>query len=301
MSESLKDLTLFCAVVNQGSFVGAADQLDLTPSAVSKGIARLEDRLAVKLFTRSTRTIKLTEPGAEFYARATSILDAIEEAEAVVGNVASEPRGDLHVASSDAFAIQVIVPMLEHFQQAYPRIHVQLSQGDGPIDLLKEDFDVAIRFEPPGQKSLSAIPLIEDPWVICAAPEYLEGRAALTSPAELQHHRCLAISARGRLDNLWDFRGGKRNTITVNPVFSGIGLVVRSAARRGLGVARLANFLVREDIEKGNLVELLSNHQLKGQRKIYAVAHERNFVPAKTRLFIDALSKHIRAQHTPAR
>lgn len=296
MSESLKELSLFCEVFEHGGFAKAAEELDLTPSAVSKAIARLEERLTVRLFIRSTRMVKPTEAGIEFYRRGKDILNAMEEAETLVGNLGSDPSGDLHVAASDAFAIQVIVPMLGSFQAAYPRINVHLSQGDGPIDLLKEDYDVAIRFEEPGQKTLSVRPLTDDPWVVCAAPEYLDRHSRPKQPKDLPGHRCLAIRARGRLDKVWVFKGGKRNTITVNPVFSGIGMMVRSAALQGLGVARLASFLVKDDFAHGRLVPLLADYQPLEQRRIYAVTPGRRSTPRKTQAFIDALSRQIQEQ-----
>ncbi len=293
MSESLKNLSLFVTVVEHGGFANSADELGITPSAVSKAIARLEEKLGTRLFTRSTRSIKLTEPGREFYRRALSILTAVNEAEAVVSNLGSEPQGDLRVACSDAFANLVIVPMLERFHKTYPRIRVQIIQGDGPMDLVHQNYDVAIRFERPEQKSLIATPLVSDPWVICAAPDYLRDHPAPERPADLVHHRCLSIFARDRLDDHWGFRGGKRNSIRVEPVFSGIGLVVKAAALQGLGIARLANFLVAEEIRRKRLVPLLADYQITGARQIYIVTPDREYVPAKSRVFINALKKYM--------
>lgn len=291
MSESLKDLSLFVTVVEKGGFASSADILGLSPSAVSKAIARLEDRIGVRLFARSTRTIKPTEAGIEFYSRALSILAAIEEAEAIVTEISTEPRGDLVVSCSDAFATLVVVPMLVNFQQQFPRIKVHIDQGDGPMDLVKEHYDIAIRFERPEQKGLQVTPLADDPWIVCAAPSYLENVPKPERPGDLREHRCLAIRARGRLDDHWLFRGGKRHAVTVNPVFSGIGMVVKSAALQGLGVARLARFLVANEIERGELVALLDDFQIVGQRQILAVTPDRGFMPVKTRVFLEALHR----------
>jgi DNA-binding transcriptional LysR family regulator len=293
MSESLKNLALFVTVVEHGGFANSADELGITPSAVSKSIGRLEERLGTRLFTRSTRSIKLTEPGHELYQRALSILAAADEAETVVSNLGSDPHGELKVACSDAFANLVIVPMLEHFQANYPRIRVQIMQGDGPMDLVHERFDVAIRFEPPQQKSLAATPLVNDPWVICAAPRYLQQHPLPEKPTDLLHHRCLSICARERLDDHWQFRGGKRQLIKVEPVFSGIGLVVKAAALQGLGIARLANFLVAAEIKTGQLVPLLTDYQVNDKRQIYVVTPDRNYIPAKTRVFVRALTQYL--------
>jgi DNA-binding transcriptional LysR family regulator len=294
MSESLKNLALFVTVVEHGGFANSADELGITPSAVSKAVARLEEKLGTRLFTRSTRSIKLTEPGQELYQRGLSILAAADEAETVVSNLGADPQGELKVACSDAFANLILVPMLERFQAAHPRIRIQIMQGDGPMDLVHERFDVAIRFEKPEQKSLAVTNLMNDPWVVCAAPRYLKQYPAPKKPTDLQEHRCLSIFARERLDDQWQFRGGKRQLIKIEPVFSGIGLVVKAAALRGLGVARLANFLVTEEIKQGQLVPLLTDYQLNDKRQIYVVTPDRNYIPAKTRVFVRALTQYLR-------
>jgi DNA-binding transcriptional LysR family regulator len=291
MNESLKDFSLFTTIVKHRGFASASEPLGLTPSAVSKAVARLEKRIGARLFTRSTRTIKLTEAGEELYSRAQHILAAVEEAESVISNLSTEPQGDIRVACSDAFATMVLVPLLEGFNQRYPNIRVHVTQGDGPMDLIKEDYDIAIRFENPYQKGLYITPLTSDPWVICASPKYLAKQPAPQKPPELLEHQCLAIRARDRLDSTWKFRGGRRHSINVTPSFSGIGMVVKTAAIRGLGIARLANFLVKQEIENGTLVALLEDYQIKENRKIYAVTPDRGYQPAKTQALLSALKQ----------
>lgn len=291
MLDSSSGLALFNQVVRSGSFVGAADALELTPSAVSKGISRLENRLGVRLLHRSTRSLRLTEAGAELLKRSESILAAVREAEAVVTDLANEPQGELSVSCSDAFAALVIVPMLEQFQQRYPRVRVHLAQGDGPIDLLHEPFDVAVRFEVPTPRGLGITRLIDDPWVLCASPEYLEVMGQPEKPAELRHHRCLVIRARGVADDQWVFHRRRRLVVPVNPVFSGIGMVVKEAALRGLGIARLAHFLVADRLASGDLVPLLTSYAMDDGRAIYAVTPDVDRVPAKSRAFIDSLAQ----------
>jgi DNA-binding transcriptional LysR family regulator len=293
MTESLKDLSLFATVAECGGFAKSADTLDLTASAVSKAIAGLEQRLGAKLYTRTTRTIKLTEAGNELYQRAQDILATVEEAEADVSDVSSEPQGDLFVSCSDAFATLVLVPMLAEFQSRYPRIRIHVIQVDGPMDPVKEDYDLAIRSEEPIQKGLYIEALTPDPWVVCASPQYQKDKNTIEKPSELMEHRCLAIRARGRLDNLWTFRRGKRFNTAATPVFSGIGMVVKAAALRGLGIARLANFLVATELEKGGLVALLPDYQIKGQRNFYAVTQDRGYMPAKTRAFLTELRRFV--------
>ena len=260
----------------------------MTPSGVSKRFSRFEERLQVRLLNRTTRSLSLTESGEELYQRAALILDAIDDAESQARALSRTPSGKIRVACSDALALLVVVPMLSEFRDAYPELSVSLIQGDGPLDLLAEKVDLAIRFERPEHTSFVAKRLVDDPWVICASPDYLNRFGEPQEPAELLAHRCLTIEARMQENNLWEF---EREEITVRSVFSGIGLVVREAALAGLGIARLARFLVSEDIAAGRLAPLLESRMPKSDRAVYAVYPNREFLPAKVRVFIDALEK----------
>ena len=290
MEDILGGYRLFSEVVKQGSFAAAARSLDMTPSAVSKAIARMEQRLSARLFYRSTRAIRLTEAGQMLFQRAQGILNAVDDTEAVVADLSAEPRGDLRVACSDAFASHVLVPMWQQFKLKYPRLRLHVLQGDGPIDLHREAFDVAIRFEVPDGESFAVRQLVADPWVVCASPAYLVHQRKPAKPKDLLSHQCLAIYARGRLDNVWHFSGGVE--VKVTPAFSGIGGVVKEAALAGFGVARLASFIVLPAIHQGDLVPLLEKFQSTQERSIYAVSHDER-PPRKVGVFMDALEQFL--------
>jgi DNA-binding transcriptional LysR family regulator len=286
------DLYLFSQIVNNGSFVSAAKQLKMTPSGVSKRLSRFEQRLQVRLFNRTTRTLALTESGQALFDRAQAILDAIEDAETQTRELSRVPRGRLRVACSDAFALHVIMTMLRRFSNEFPEVAVTLIQGDGPLDLLAEQVDLAIRFERPTNLSFVATKLIEDPWVVCASPGYLDEYGTPALPTDLVEHRCVTIQAKQDETNTWEFRQGDRiESVTLNSTFSGIGLVVKAAAMEGLGIARLANFLVATELENGSLVQLLPDYQTATGRSIYAVYPNKEFLPLKVRVFIDALKR----------
>jgi DNA-binding transcriptional LysR family regulator len=172
--DSISDLYAFCEIVALGSFVRAARSLNMTPSGVSKKLSRFEERLNVRLLNRTTRTLALTEAGRDLYAQGKSILASIDEAEARAKHVSLTPRGRLRIACSDAFAVQVLAPMLSVFQERYPEVSITLIQGDGPIDIIEEEVDVAIRFERPTNAAFVAKRLIQDPWVVCASPSYFQ-------------------------------------------------------------------------------------------------------------------------------
>ncbi len=298
--DPLSDLLVFQAVVDAGSFVKAAERLGITPSGVSKRISRYEERLNVRLLHRTTRSLSVTDAGQSLYVRGQSILEEVQQAELASQNAATVPRGTLRVACSDAFALHVLVPALGKFHRQYPDVKVTILQGDGPINLIDERVDVAVRFERPTHAGFVARPLTEDPWVVCASPEYLEDAGRPQVPADLRDHRCLTIRARDIETLRWDFADGKRRfSVEVESVLSGIGLVVKNAAIQGLGIARLASFLVQESLARGELLRLLAAFEPPNRRKIYAVYPHREFIPLNVRLFIDHMAGHLAESAAP--
>ena len=291
--ETPSDLQVFTEVAAAGSFVGAARRLNMTPSGVSRRISGYESRLEARLFNRTTRSLSLTEAGETLYSRGVNLLEEIQQAELASKQAAASPRGNIRVSCSDAFALEVLVPLLEPFLARYPDLGITVLQGDGPVDVIDERIDLAIRFEKPTHADFVAVPLVDDPWVVCASPSYLAAHGAPTVPADLSSHRCLTIRAREVETADWIFsEDGLEKTIKVESVLSGIGAVVREAALRGLGIARLARFLVKDAVESGDLVPLLDAFQPHSGRAIHIVYPHREFVPLKVRLLIDHLRDH---------
>lgn len=292
---SIDDLSVFKEVVTANSFVGAAKQLGMTPSGVSRKISRFEERLGVRLFHRTTRSLSLTEAGHALSERSVSILASIEAAETTVRDLSSTPSGVLRIAASDALTQEVIVPFLPDFLARYPDLSVTIIQGDGGVDLLHERVDVALMFERPDETSFIVKKIVKDPWIICASPRYFEAYGEPATPEDLYQHRCLTIHARGRTRDHWKFvQNGAPQTIRVSSSFSSIGLNVKAAALEGLGIARLAHFLVCPDIERGLLKPILAEFLPRSERSIYAVYPNRQFLPSKARVFLDSFSRHVR-------
>jgi DNA-binding transcriptional LysR family regulator len=292
--DSIGEMSVFAEVVLAGSFVGAAPRFALTASGVSRKISRFEERLGVRLFNRTTRALSLTEAGEALFERCQAILESVDAVESTVRDLGGAPKGTLRVATSDALSVGVIVPFLKTFNQQYPDLSVTLIQADGGIDLLSERVDVAVLFKRPEETSFIARKLIEDPWIFCASPEYLKQYGMPNSPSDLSEHRCLTIHARGLTADHWKFANkDKVETTVVHSSFSGIGLTVKEAALQGMGVARLAYFLVCADIAAGRLVPVLTDHLVRNDRAIFAVYPNRQYLPSKTRLFIDDLSGYI--------
>lgn len=298
----VQEMTVFVEVVRCGSFVAASHRLGMTSSGVSRRISRFEERLGVRLLNRTTRSLSLTEAGKVLYESSESIIAAVEKAEETVLELGSKPRGLLRVAASDAISVQVIVPFLSSFSAEYPDVRVQLVQGDGSVNLIDERIDVGIVFGQPKETSFVARKLVEDPWIVCASSSYISRHGEPDTPADLKDHRCLTIHARGKTTDQWDFQiGGEPQTLAVESVFSGIGLTVKVAALNGLGVARLAHFLVRPEIESGSLVPLLIPYMPRDDRAIYAVYSNRKHLPSKARVFIDRFHAHVGKTLAPPR
>ena len=298
---SSAEMGVFVAAVNAGGFSAAARTLGLTPSAVSKQISRLEARLGARLLNRSTRRIGLTEAGREFYTRSVAILADIDEAERLAGRASSSPRGGLRVTASISFGQRQIVPLVPEFVARYPDIRVDLRFSDGMVDLIEDGIDVAVRVSSAPDSALIARRLAPDHRIVCASPDYVARHGRPLVPDDLGAHNALIYSS--VYSDTWRFRpaaGGKAGDERAIRVASNFaansGEAIRELALRGLGIGRLATFLVGPDVRDGRLVELLPDWRDPQENVIHAVYPSRRLVPPATRAFVDFLVE----QMTPA-
>jgi len=285
------EMGVFVRVVEDESFSSAARSMKLTPSAVSKLIGRLEDRLGARLLSRTTRRLSLTEEGHAFYQRCVPILSAIEEAERAVTELHAEPRGLLKINASTAFGQYHIEPLIPEFLARYEDLRIQLILSDSLVNLVEEEVDVAIRIADLPDSSLIARKLAPARRMVTASPSYLEKHGVPKTPEELTEHNCLTLSFETSL-NQWEFQGFEGpNRIRVSGNFeTNNATALHEAARAGLGLMRTANFIAMPDIRKGNLVPVLEEFETKGNANIYAVyPHNRHLSP-KVRAFIDLLT-----------
>ncbi|TNE40230.1 MAG: LysR family transcriptional regulator [Alphaproteobacteria bacterium] len=288
-------MILFAHVVDHGSFSAAARALGLTPSAVSKQINQLEDRLGVRLLNRSTRQISTTLEGRSFYERCAEISAGVTKAEELALSMSGRPQGNLRVAATVAFGKAQLLPLMPAFTEAYPDIKVALELTDRHIDLAGSDVDLAIRFpEQITETSVVACKLSSSRRILCAAPAYIRAHGAPEVPEDLKNHNCLRISTVTPWND-WHFRKGEeRWHFEAGGNFDANSAdAVYHATLAGLGIAQLSSYLVEPDIANGRLVALLPEYEEEAS-DIFAVYSDKRNLSPKVRVFIDFLVKHFR-------
>ncbi|WPO44156.1 LysR family transcriptional regulator [Tardiphaga sp. 42S5] len=289
------EMEVFTRVVELGGFSTAARAFRMTPSAVSKLVARLEARLGVRLINRSTRKLQLTPEGSAFYERALRILDEISaaEREAAIG---ATPSGLLRVNTSVPFGLRLLLPLLPGFAKRYPDIKVEVVLTDLVVDLLEERADVAIRVGMMRESRLLARKLGESRMVVVAAPGYLAERGTPKTPDDLADHNLLRFGF-AKWENGWPFKIGGE-TIAVMPSGNALvsdGEAMQHLAVAGMGVARLARFHVEADIKAGRLVPVLEAFNPGDIEPIHAVfVGHGGQLPARVRAFLDYLVESVR-------
>jgi len=287
------EMNVFVAAVDAGNFSAAARLLGITPSAVSKQISRLETRLGARLLNRSTRRISLTDVGREFYERSRSILSDIDDAQRAVGHASDEPRGRLRVTASISFGQRQIVPLVPEFVDRFSDVRVDVLFSDRVIDMVEEGIDVAVRVSAPADSALIACRLVPDRRIVCASPGYVRAHGVPATPDDLAGYNALIYST--VYSDTWRFEGpsGAR-AIRVSSNFSAnSGEAIRDMAIHGLGIARLATFLVGPDIKSGELIEVLPDWRDPQENIIHAVYPSRRLVPPSTRAFVDFLAEKL--------
>lgn len=284
------EMKVFVSVVKAGSFSAAAQALKLTPSAVSKLVTRIEERLGVLLFQRSTRQLVLTREGEQFHERCVRILEEIDDAEQSLahGNIA--PHGLLRVNVSLPLGTHYIVPLMAEFTARYPEITVDLSLADSLVDLQRERIDVAIRMGPMVDESFHARKLGTSRRAVVAAPAYLQTRGMPRIPGDLARHRCFNFNFRRSMDE-WPFvMDGQLVRLPIQgAMLTNNGETMRQLTLDGLGVSRLGLFHVIRDLEAGRLVELLPGYNPGDGEDIHAIYNSQRHMPTRVRLFIDFL------------
>lgn len=280
-------ISVFVRVAEHGGFTAAAETLDLSVSAVTKTISRLEDELGVQLFNRTTRRINITDYGQKFYERCIRILAELEDAEAALQTGIAAPKGRIRVVLPFSFGRVTVIPQLPRFLEAHPEIEVDVHFSDAAVDMIAEGFDIAVRTGEISDSRLNTRVLTRGSQVTVASPAYLERHGWPKTPDDLSHHNCIV----GRFGPEWSFLHPDKRRFVVRvsgncTINSGDAL--REAAVSGLGIVQGTWWLMRKDLEQGSVVSLLDDWADQGMPVSILYSANRH-VPQKVRAFLDFL------------
>lgn len=288
------EMLVFTKVVETGSFSAAGKLLKLSPSAVSKLITRLEERLGVLLFERSTRQLAITGEGGGFYDSCVRILNDIEEAENNAVGSSATPSGVLRINTSVPFGTHQLLPIISDFNLLYPNITLDLSLTDALVDLRRERMDVAIRMGPLDDASFRARALGSSRRAVVASPAYLACHGVPRTPQELENHRCFNFNFRRSRDE-WPFKVNQQTQYLAvrGDMLTNNGETMRQMTINGLGISRLGLFHIADDLKAGRLVELLADFNPGDTEEIHAIFNSQRYMPQRVRVFIDFLVERI--------
>jgi DNA-binding transcriptional LysR family regulator len=296
----LGSIELFCQAAELSSFTAAANLAGVTPAAVSRSIARLEERLGVRLFVRTTRQIRLTDGGRRYYEQCRQALQQLMEAEREVTGAQAAPAGALRISVPTPYGHYRLLPLLPQFRQLYPDVTVEVHVSNRNIDFSEESFDMAIRGRDPVDSTLIARKLEDAELVLVAAPSYLKRAGMPTALDDLHRHECIQfdLPSTGRKIP-WPFRvDGKQVDIMTTGGYTCaedvLGIV--TLARSGAGLAQTYRFIVERDLAEGGLVELLPQHGGTSRPFILLYPHARH-LSLRVRTFVDFLTEKL-SPHT---
>lgn len=295
LHSNLNEILVFMAVVDAGSFIAGGQKLGLTRSAAGKAVARLEDRLGVRLLNRTTRTLSLTDEGRAFYERGLQILAAVDAAEASVAGEAGTPRGLLRLTVPDAFGRRVLLPLLSQYLETWPEVQIEVSFTDRLTDIVEEGFDLAVRIGGVNaDKQLVSRVVARYQAMLCAAPSYLAEQGEPPDLDALAGHACLFFSSRTRRQS-WRFRAAD-GTWLKSPGRSRLrldsGEAIRDAAVAGLGIALLPDFLIADDLAAGRLQQVLPSLDA-GDVEIMVIYPSKRLLEPRVRRFIDLMVEQL--------
>jgi DNA-binding transcriptional LysR family regulator len=300
MKITLDELQTFAAVVDTGSITAAAQQLDLTVSAASRSLGRLEEKLKTTLLRRTTRRLELTEEGRAFLQDARAIIESVESAEEQMVARREKPSGRLRVDAASPFMLHVIVPLVQGYRERYPHVELELNSNEGVIDLLERRTDVAIRIGRLKDSTLHSRLVGNSRLRILASPKYLEMNGQPRKIDDLGKHALLGFNQPESL-NVWPLLGADGEPYRIEPsVWSSSGETLRQLALEGNGIVCLSDFMTTQDREAGRLVQILTRHTQDVRQPIHAVYYRNTAISSRIASFVDYLIEAL-GSGTPAR
>ncbi len=285
---SLSQIMIFAKIAETGSLSNAAREMNLTPSAVSKSLAQLEERIGVLLVKRTTRSLALTEHGRAFLDRASTLLSEVEETFAEASGFRGEPRGTLKITTSMAFGYAQAPGLIGRYMERFPEVVTRIVLDDRFVNLSEQDIDVALRITASNDWTYAARRIADIHWVYCASPGYIERHGPLTRPEDLERHRCLIYPAMTS-NGAWAFLESTRvHKVPIRgSLISNSSLILLEAAIDGQGVACLPTYIVAKSILDGKLDVVFPTFRAATSHTLYAMYFQRKYSNPLIRSFVD--------------
>ena len=286
--DGLSDLSFFSLLIKRGTLAAAAQELGVTPPAVSKRLAAIEARLRVRLLNRTTRRMSLTPEGETYLTEGERLVAGLEALERKISGGSMVPQGLLKISATLGFGRRHITPQLSRFALRYPEVEVQLHLTDRPVNLVEQGFDMAIRFGEQPDARITARKLASNRRFLCAAPAYLAARGEPSSPRDLQAHSCIVLRESDETFGSWHFRSGaKQETVKVRgPLSTNDGEAALAWALDGHGVVLRSEWDVAPFLRAGRLRVVLAQWT-PPPADIYMLFPTKSHLQAKTRTMVD--------------
>lgn len=299
-ADRFREFETFVCVVESGSFSAASRKLGCTPSAVSKLIERMENRLGVRLVQRTSRSLALTQEGRSFHRSAVRVLETISDAESTLSEVNAPATGMLRVHTTLAFAQTQLAPLLPEFLARNPQLRMEFVLSSEPIDLISADIDLSLQVGPVSNPSLIARRIATTSWLLCAAPEYLRKAGTPEEPEDLLKHNCLNFLPQ-TYRSIWPMNaGGETGTAVVPTRYEAVGNVasnsdnfLRVLACQGMGIARLSAFHISQDLREGRLCTVLRNRIPEQAEPVFAVYQSRRNLSSRVKVFLGFIEERL--------
>lgn len=294
--DRLRLMSVYVAVVEAEGFAGGARKLQMSPPAVTRAVAALEERLGVKLLNRTTRHVRMTDAGQKYYEDAKHVIALADEADDAVLGINAEPRGQLTVTASVLFGRLFVMPGIAEYLRLYPAVQVDALFVDRVVNMLEEGVDVAIRIAELPDSSYRSLRVGLVGRVLCASPDYLDRHGIPQTPEDLLQHRIILARGLNPTNEIRFQRDGSPQTVKLQPILSvSDNDSAASAALAGLGITRLLTYQIAGYLQSGKLKILLSEFEVSSV-PVHIVHREGRHSSAKIRSFVDLMAERLRAE-----
>jgi DNA-binding transcriptional LysR family regulator len=290
----IEDLQLFVSIVELSSITGVADRFETTSSTISRRLKNMEESLGVRLIERTTRSQQVTPAGEHFYQHCQTMLNQIEDFSNQINDQRDLPEGHISVyAPSELFSF-LINELTTKFTQRYPKLRVEFISGAVKPRLVEDNIDVLIHVDEPQDSSFVARKITTSATNYFASQDYIDRRGRPSYPRDIENHDCIAEINHERVARPWQIlEGDTITTLRIKYLYSSDSITLCQAlAEQGQGITMLPDFITRESVSNGKLVQLFSEDYTI-THNIYAIYASRHFVPARIRTFVDFLSENL--------